>query len=132
MSEQKNLPDNDTSDEEEEEEQEREERSPRRRQQQDDNRSERRSSYRGRGGRRGAPRGRRARRYYTDQIGKQTKFDYKDVDLLRSFITERGKIRPRRQTGVSAKQQRALARAIKRARHMALLPFTSEHMRGSR
>jgi small subunit ribosomal protein S18 len=130
LSERRDLP-NDDTDEEEEEEQE--ERSPRRRQQRDDDRrSEGRSSYRGRGGGRGGPRGRRARRYYTDQIGKQTKFDYKDVDLLRSFITERGKIRPRRQTGVSAKQQRALARAIKRARHMALLPFTSEHMRGSR
>jgi small subunit ribosomal protein S18 len=108
------------------------ERGPRRREQADD-RSEERGSYgRGRGGGRGAPRGRRARRYYIDQIGNQTSFDYKDVDLLRSFITERGKIRPRRQTGVSAKQQRAIARAIKRARHMALLPFTSEHLRGSR
>ena len=118
----------------EDEEEELEERSPRRRQQRDDDdsRSEARGSYRGRGGGRGGPRGRRARRYYTDQIGKRTKFDYKDVDLLRSFITERGKIRPRRQTGVSAKQQRAIAKAIKRARHMALLPFTSEHMRGSR
>jgi small subunit ribosomal protein S18 len=128
VSERRNLLDDDIDDEEE-----REERSPRRRQQYDDDSSdERGGSYRGRGGGRGAPRGRRARRYYTDQIGKQTKFDYKNVDLLRSFITERGKIRPRRQTGVSAKQQRAIARAIKRARHMALLPFTSEHMRGSR
>ena len=128
MSERRNLLDDDIDDDEEQEE-----RSPRRRQQRDDdNRSEERGSYRGRGGGRGGPRGRRARRYYTDQIGKRTKFDYKDIDLLRSFITERGKIRPRRQTGVSAKQQRAIARAIKRARHMALLPFTSEHMRGSR
>ena len=127
MSERRNLLDDDIDDDEEQEE-----RSPRRRQQRDDDRSEERGSYRGRGGGRGGPRGRRARRYYTDQIGKRTKFDYKDVDLLRSFITERGKIRPRRQTGVSAKQQRAIARAIKRARHMALLPFTSEHMRGSR
>ena len=128
MSERRNLLDDDIDDDDEQEE-----RSPRRRQQRDDdNRSEERGSYRGRGGGRGGPRGRRARRYYTDQIGKRTKFDYKDIDLLRSFITERGKIRPRRQTGVSAKQQRAIARAIKRARHMALLPFTSEHMRGSR
>ena len=127
MSERRNLLDDDIDDDDEQEE-----RSPRRRQQRDDDRSEERGSYRGRGGGRGGPRGRRARRYYTDQIGKRTKFDYKDIDLLRSFITERGKIRPRRQTGVSAKQQRAIARAIKRARHMALLPFTSEHMRGSR
>lgn len=49
--------------------------------------------------------------------------DYKDVDLLRQFITERGKILPRRVTGLTAKQQRQLAVAIKRARIMALLPF---------
>jgi small subunit ribosomal protein S18 len=42
-------------------------------------------------------------------------------------VTDRGKIRPRRQTGISAKQQRAIARAIKRARTMALLPFTESH-----
>ena len=52
--------------------------------------------------------------------------DYKDVDLLRRFISDRGKIRPRRQTGVCAKHQRRLAVAIKRARHMALLPFVAE------
>jgi small subunit ribosomal protein S18 len=49
--------------------------------------------------------------------------DYKNHDLLRRFITERGKIRPRRQTGTCAKHQRAVAKAIKRARHIALLPF---------
>ncbi|NJM57320.1 MAG: 30S ribosomal protein S18 [Synechococcales cyanobacterium RU_4_20] len=49
--------------------------------------------------------------------------DYKDVDLLRKFITERGKILPRRITGLTAKQQRALTTAIKRARILALLPF---------
>jgi small subunit ribosomal protein S18 len=120
-----------TTPENEEKSEEQDNRSSQRREQSGDRSERRRGSYsRGRG--RGGPRGRRARRYYTDQVGKQTKFDYKDVDLLRSFITERGKIRPRRQTGVSAKQQRALAKAIKRARHMALLPFTSEHMRGSR
>jgi small subunit ribosomal protein S18 len=108
-------------------------RSSRRREQGNDRPQERRGSRgRSRGGGRGGPRGRRARRFYIEQVGNQTSFDYKDVDLLRSFITERGKIRPRRQTGVSAKQQRAIARAIKRARHMALLPFTSEHLRGSR
>ncbi len=51
---------------------------------------------------------------------------YKDVDVLRQFINEEGKIRPRRQTKVSAKCQRKLARAIKRARHLALLPFTGQ------
>ncbi len=50
--------------------------------------------------------------------------DYKQVDLLRRYITERGKIRPRRQTGACAKHQRMVTEAIKRARHMALVPFT--------
>lgn len=49
--------------------------------------------------------------------------DYKDVDLLRKFITERGKILPRRITGLTARQQRDLTTAIKRARILALLPF---------
>lgn len=52
--------------------------------------------------------------------------DYKDIENLKRFITERGKILPRRITGVSASNQRHLARAIKRARHMALLPFVAE------
>lgn len=49
--------------------------------------------------------------------------DYKDVDLLRKFTTERGKILPRRLTGLTAKQQRDLTLAIKRARIVALMPF---------
>lgn len=52
-------------------------------------------------------------------------FDYKDVDTLRRYITETGKIRPRRQTGNCARCQRQLAREIKRARHLALLPYVS-------
>lgn len=52
--------------------------------------------------------------------------DYKDVDLLRKFITERGKILPRRITGLTAKQQRDLTQAIKRARLIALLPFVNK------
>jgi len=55
--------------------------------------------------------------------------DYKDEDLLRRFITERGKIAPRRNTGTTAKYQRLLATAIKRARHLALLPFVKEYYR---
>ncbi|MGF1475082.1 MAG: 30S ribosomal protein S18 [Geminicoccaceae bacterium] len=51
--------------------------------------------------------------------------DYKDVKLLQRFVSERGKIVPRRITAVTAKEQRALARAIKRARHLALLPFVA-------
>jgi small subunit ribosomal protein S18 len=49
--------------------------------------------------------------------------DWKDVDLLRQFIPERGKIMPRRISGITAKDQRRIATAIKRARTMALLPF---------
>ena len=52
--------------------------------------------------------------------------DYKQGEVLRRFITEDGKIRPRRQTGTCAHHQRELARAIKRARHLALLPFVGE------
>ncbi len=52
--------------------------------------------------------------------------DYKDIDTLSKFITERGKILPRRITGVSAYYQRRLAKAIKEARHVALLPFVAE------
>jgi len=51
--------------------------------------------------------------------------DYKDVDLLKKFITERGKILPRRITGLTAKQQRDLTQSIKRARILALLPFVN-------
>lgn len=55
--------------------------------------------------------------------------DYKLVDLLRRFIQDDGKIRPRRQTGTCAKHQRVVAQAIKRARHLALLPYTGEVLR---
>lgn len=51
------------------------------------------------------------------------KIDYKDVKLLQKFVSERGRIMPRRITAVSAKHQRELARAIKRARFLALLPY---------
>jgi small subunit ribosomal protein S18 len=51
--------------------------------------------------------------------------DYKDTALLRKFISDRGKIRARRVTGVTAQQQRQIAKAIKNAREMALLPYTS-------
>jgi small subunit ribosomal protein S18 len=51
--------------------------------------------------------------------------DYKDVDLLKKFITDRGKILPRRLTGLTAKQQRDLTTAVKRARIISLLPFVN-------
>jgi small subunit ribosomal protein S18 len=54
---------------------------------------------------------------------KNLKIDYKNVDMLRRYVTEDGKIRPRRQTGNCAKHQRELAGAVKRARHIALLPY---------
>jgi small subunit ribosomal protein S18 len=53
-----------------------------------------------------------------------TDIDYKDVKLLRRFVTEQGKIMPRRVTGTSAKMHRKLIRAIKRARNIALMPYT--------
>lgn len=55
--------------------------------------------------------------------------DYKDERMLRRFITERGKIIPRRMSGTCARHQRRLNTAIKRARHIALLPYTSEAVR---
>jgi small subunit ribosomal protein S18 len=58
---------------------------------------------------------------------KELKIDYKKADLLKRFITDEGKIRPRRQTGTCARHQRELASAIKRARHIALLPFTGKY-----
>jgi small subunit ribosomal protein S18 len=75
------------------------------------------------------------RRYYARPrvcqfcTDRSVKINYKSVDLLRRFMTENAKIRPRRQTGTCAKHQRELARAIKRARHLSLLPFTGEILR---
>ncbi|MFE6511063.1 30S ribosomal protein S18 [Nocardioides sp. NPDC057767] len=54
-----------------------------------------------------------------------TDVDYKDVQLLRTFISDRGKIRSRRVTGLTPQQQRAVTKAVKNAREMALLPYTS-------
>jgi small subunit ribosomal protein S18 len=61
--------------------------------------------------------------------GRVETIDYKDVPLLRRYISDRGRIEPRRRTGVCARHQRALCIALKRARHIALLPYTSEHIR---
>ncbi len=73
-----------------------------------------------------APRGRRVCVFCVDGV-KQV--DYKQVDVLRRYISERGQIRPRRKTALCTKHQRRLALAVKRARFMALLPYTSEHIR---
>jgi small subunit ribosomal protein S18 len=70
------------------------------------------------------------RRYFTRPktcqfcADKSLSIDYKKAEMLRRFISDDGKIRPRRQTGTCARHQRVLAGAIKRARHIALLPFT--------
>jgi small subunit ribosomal protein S18 len=56
--------------------------------------------------------------------------DFKDVARLRRFVSERGKIESRRKTGTCARHQRSLTTAVKRARHVALLPFTAEQARG--
>lgn len=62
-------------------------------------------------------------------VDKIDRVDYKDVPRLRRFVSDRAKIEPRRKTGTCAKHQRSLGLAIKRARHVALLPFTSAHSR---
>jgi small subunit ribosomal protein S18 len=75
-------------------------------------------------------RGGKGKIYFKKKVCKfctqKLKIDYKDADVLRRFITERGKILPRRLTGTCAKHQRALALAIKRARVIALLPFVAD------
>lgn len=72
---------------------------------------------------------RRGKRYFRRRkvdyfsVNRIDLIDYKDVDTLKQFVGDRGKINPRRHTGLSAKHQRELRRAIKRARNLALLPF---------
>ena len=60
-------------------------------------------------------------------ISINQKIDYKDIDLLKLFITEQGKILPRRATGITVQQQRKIAKAIKRARALSLLPFVAKN-----
>ncbi len=72
---------------------------------------------------RGFGRGRRRRNKYLKDDVKH--IDYKNIELLQNFILDRGKIQPRRTNGNSAKVQRMLTRAIKRAREIALLPYTT-------
>jgi small subunit ribosomal protein S18 len=71
-------------------------------------------------------RGKKKKKICAFCVDKVEKVDYKDVSRLRKFITERGKILPRRISGNCAGHQRQLTVAIKRARHVALLPFTSD------
>ena len=87
------------------------------------------------GGARGGRRSEYARKYpprrkvCTFCVDKVTYIDYKDIARLRRHLSERGKIEPRRKTGTCARHQRELAVALKRARHVALLPYTAEHIR---
>lgn len=63
----------------------------------------------------------------TSLINFNQKIDYKDIDLLTLFVTEQGKILPRRATGVTVQQQRKLAKAIKQARFLSLFPFVTSN-----
>ena len=71
------------------------------------------------------------RKVCTFCVDKAKSIDYKDPAKLRRFVSDRGRIEGRRRTGVCAKHQRWLAIALKRARHLALLPYTPEHIRSS-
>lgn len=87
----------------------------------------------GRGGSAGGPRRRRTQvrttRVCAFCVDKVKEIDYKQTDTLKRYITDRGQIRPRRKTGLCAKHQRRIAESVKRARFMALLPYTGEHVR---
>lgn len=95
-----------------------------------DGRSHRRSRSSGSGSRGGRFSGRRSfgrRPRFCSFCGEKTRvIDYKQVDLLRRYVTDQGKIRGRRQTGTCARHQRMLSQAIKRSRQMALLPYAGE------
>ena len=82
-----------------------------------------------RGGGGGGGFGRGRRRACVMCVEKMTAIDFKDFSFLRRFLSDRGRIESRRKSGTCAKHQRALAQAIKRARHLALLPYTAEHVR---
>jgi small subunit ribosomal protein S18 len=85
-----------------------------------------------RGGGGGGGGGRSGRRFFRRKkvdyfsVNRVDNIDYKDIDTLRNFVGDRGKILPRRHTGLSAQHQRQLKRAIKRARNIALLPFAAD------
>lgn len=86
----------------------------------------------------GGPRGRSGGRDFRSRrkvcafcVERVREIDYKDAGRLNRFLSDRGKIEPRRKTGTCAKHQRRLSVALKRARHMALLPYTAEHKRGA-
>ena len=74
-------------------------------------------------------RDRRRRKVCNFCVDKVDAIDYKEVNRLRRYLSERAKIEPRRKTGTCARHQRELSIALKRARHVALLPFAPEHLR---
>jgi small subunit ribosomal protein S18 len=91
------------------------------------------SRFGDRGGGRFGGRGRDTRRrkvcaFCVDHV---IEIDYKDVSRLHRYLSDRGKIEPRRKTGTCARHQRRLSVALKNARHMALLPYTAAHRRGA-
>jgi small subunit ribosomal protein S18 len=76
-------------------------------------------------------RGRYRRRVCPFCKDKLPSADYKDFNFLRRFVSDRGRIESRRKMGTCSKHQRAVARAVKRARHLALIPYTADHIRGA-
>lgn len=74
---------------------------------------------------------RRHRRRCMFCVDRVSSIDYKDVNALRHYLSDRARIEPRRKLSTCAKHQRMLATALKRARHLALLPYTPEHIRVS-
>ena len=99
--------------------------------------AEERNQYEGqqrgeRGGERGGSRFFAKPKFCQFCADKTLTIDYKKTDLLRKYVTEEGTIRPRRQTGACAKHQRAVAAAIKQARHIALLPYTGKRVEDTR
>ncbi|MCY4528398.1 MAG: 30S ribosomal protein S18 [Chloroflexi bacterium] len=93
-----------------------------------------RPPYQGRPGGGGGPRRPRGRffprRRRICPCVEGQKIDYKDIDFLRRFLTDQAKVESRRKTGMCAKCQRPLARAVKRARYLAMLPYTRHHRTG--
>ena len=81
--------------------------------------------------REGGPRYRFRRRVCSFCVDKVQSIDYKEVGRLRRYISERARIDPRRKTGTCAKHQRLLSIALKRARHLALLPYTPGYLSGT-
>lgn len=90
----------------------------------------RQETSRPRPARSGRPRYAPVRKVCAFCASKKDTIDYKDAVKLRNYISDRGRIASRRRTGTCARHQRVLATAIKRARHLALLPFAPAHLRG--